>query len=122
MRRKFLITRKKKGLPVRAGAIALMLAVVAALGVAAAAAPASARPQAAQQAAAHGTPRITKQFFGNATDPSTGKSTPTYRYTLTNGAGMTVQLLSYGAITQAIDVPGTQRQGRRRGARLQDPQ
>jgi aldose 1-epimerase len=106
MRMKFLITRKKKGLPLRAGAIALIPAVVAALGVAAAAAPASARPQAAQQAAAHGTPRITKQFFGNATDPATGKSTPTYRYTLTNGAGMTVQLLSYGAITQAIDVPG----------------
>jgi aldose 1-epimerase len=107
MRRKFLSVSEKKGLPGRAGVVALTAAAVAALGVAAFAPSASARPLAAQQAAAaHGTPRVTKQFFGNATDPATGKSVPTYRYTLTSGTGVTVQLLSYGAITQAIDVPG----------------
>jgi aldose 1-epimerase len=50
---------------------------------------------------------ITKAYFGSTTEPSTGKETPTYRYTMTNARGMTVQLLSYGGITQAIDVPGS---------------
>jgi aldose 1-epimerase len=49
---------------------------------------------------------ITKQYFGSTTEPYTGKVTPTYRYTMTNANGMTIKLLTYGAITQAIDVPG----------------
>jgi aldose 1-epimerase len=102
MRSKFLTIRKKKGLTIRAGAVGLTAAVAAALGVAAAAAPSAS----ASAVGGHSAPHISKQFFGSTTDPSTGKSAPTYRYTLTNGAGMTVQLLSYGAITQAIDVPG----------------
>jgi aldose 1-epimerase len=49
---------------------------------------------------------ITKEYFGSTTEPYTGKLTPTYRYTLTNARGMQVDLLSFGAITQAIYVPG----------------
>jgi len=49
---------------------------------------------------------ISKQFFGSTVEPYTGKVTPTYRYTMTNANGMTVKLLTFGAITQAIDVPG----------------
>jgi aldose 1-epimerase len=49
---------------------------------------------------------ITKQSFGSTIEPYTGVDTPTYQYTLTNARGMKIQLLSYGAITQAIYVPG----------------
>jgi aldose 1-epimerase len=49
---------------------------------------------------------ITKQYFGSTTEPYTGQVTPTYRYTMTNANGMSIKLLTYGAITQAIDVPG----------------
>jgi aldose 1-epimerase len=48
---------------------------------------------------------ISKQFFGDTVEPYTGLETPTYRYTMTNANGMTVKLLTFGAITQAIDVP-----------------
>jgi aldose 1-epimerase len=48
---------------------------------------------------------ISKQFFGDTIEPYTGKETPTYRYTMTNANGMTVKLLTFGAITQEIDVP-----------------
>ena len=49
---------------------------------------------------------ISKEFFGSTTEPYTGKLTPTFRYTMTNARGMKIQLLSYGATTQAIYVPG----------------
>ena len=48
---------------------------------------------------------ITKQYFGSTVEPYTGR-TPTYRYTLTNARGMTVKILTFGGIVQAIDVPG----------------
>jgi aldose 1-epimerase len=83
-------------------AVAVVLGVaIAALGtVAAASAPAAATP-----ATGHG-PSITKQYFGSTVEPYTGKETPTYRYTLTNARGMSVDLLSFGGITQQINVPG----------------
>jgi aldose 1-epimerase len=99
------IWRAKKP-PVKVGAGILILAAASAVGVAAIAPAATAQPAAQAQAARVAPLAITKQFFGNTTEPYTGKVTPTYRYTLTNGRGMTVQLLSYGAITQAVDVPG----------------
>jgi aldose 1-epimerase len=84
-----------------------VLAAATALGVAAAVAPsATAQPASGQAKAGHGGGlSITKQYFGSTTEPYTGKVTPTYRYTLTNSSGMSVQLLSYGAITQAVNVP-----------------
>jgi len=51
-------------------------------------------------------PSITRAPFGQTIEPYTGKLTQTYRYTLTNCEGMQVNLLSFGAITQSIDVPG----------------
>jgi len=87
----------------RAGAIILAVAA-AALGAAAVAAPA-ATAQPAGRAGQAGL-NITSRYFGSTTEPYTGKLTPTYQFTLTNAHGMKVQLLTYGAITQAIDVPG----------------
>ena len=49
---------------------------------------------------------ISKQYFGSTVEPYTGKETPTYRYTLSNANGMRIQLLTFGGITQAINVPG----------------
>ena len=49
---------------------------------------------------------VTKQFFGTTTDPSTGKPANVFRYTLRNGRGMRVQVISYGATIQDIWVPG----------------
>jgi aldose 1-epimerase len=102
-------TWRTKKPPLRTGI--LVLAAASAVGVAAAAPSSAARAATAQTAAGqvkagHSSLSITKQFFGSTTEPYTGKVTPTYRYTLTNSKGMKVQLLSYGAITQAIDVPG----------------
>jgi aldose 1-epimerase len=65
---------------------------------------ASTRPAAARDGS--GGLSISKQFFGDTVEPYTGNETPTYRYTMTNANGMTVRLLTYGGITQEIDVPG----------------
>jgi len=88
----------------RTGVAAALVAALTALG-ALAAASASAAPAAP---AGHGGGHlsITKKFFGKTIEPYTGVNTPTYRYTLTNANGMSVDLLSYGATTQAIYVPG----------------
>ena len=50
-------------------------------------------------------PTVSRQFFGKTIEPYTGKNTAVYRYTLTNCRGMQVRILTYGAITQSIDVP-----------------
>src|SRR6185312_8620050 len=99
-------TWRTKKPPRRTGAGILVLAAASAVGVAALAPSSAARAATAQTAAGHSSLGITKQFFGSTTEPYTGKVTPTYRYTLTNSKGMKVQILSYGAITQAVDVPG----------------
>ncbi|MCL2582353.1 MAG: galactose mutarotase [Streptosporangiales bacterium] len=86
--------------------MALTAAVVAA-GAAGAAASAAASSQGATQArAAGGTLSISKSYFGSTIEPYTGKETPTYRYTLTNARGMSVDILSYGGIIQDENVPG----------------
>jgi aldose 1-epimerase len=95
---------RKRKLTIRAGAGLLALTVATALAVAAIAPAASARPASDKQPAAK--LGISKKYFGSTTEPYTGKLTRTYQYTLTNAHGMSVQLLSYGAITQAINVPG----------------
>jgi aldose 1-epimerase len=104
-------TWRTKKPPLIAGAG--ILAATTALGVAAVVAPsATAQPvsgqvNTGQAKAGNGAPlSISKQSFGSTTEPYTGQLTPTYRYTMTNGSGMSVDLLSYGAITQAVNVPG----------------
>src|SRR5437879_4255133 len=51
-------------------------------------------------------PTISKQFFGKAIEPYTGKLTPVFRYTLTNCRGMRAKIITYGATQQSITVPG----------------
>jgi len=53
----------------------------------------------------HGRLTVSKQFFGTAIEPYTGKPTSVYRYTLTNSNGMSVKILTYGGIVQEINVP-----------------
>jgi aldose 1-epimerase len=48
---------------------------------------------------AHGAPSLTKEPFGSTSEG------PVDRYTLTNGNGMRVRILTYGGILQTIDVP-----------------
>ena len=97
-------TWRKKKIAAGAG----VLAAAAALGVAAIAPSAAAQPATtAQKAGYGGALSITKQYFGSTTEPYTGKLTPTYRYTMTNANGMSVDLLSFGGITQEINVPGS---------------
>jgi aldose 1-epimerase len=87
----------------RTGVGAALVAALTALG-ALAAATASAAP-AASAGHSGGHLSISKQFFGKTIEPYTNVNTPTYRYTLTNANGVSIDLLSYGAITQAIWVP-----------------
>jgi aldose 1-epimerase len=51
-------------------------------------------------------PAVTSQPFGTAFDLYAGKQLPVFRFTLTNCKHMTAQILSYGAITQSVTVPG----------------
>jgi aldose 1-epimerase len=95
---------RHRRLHVRSGIVALAVAALTAGGILAAAnAPAASNAVNSGKAAF---PSISKQYFGSTIEPYTNKMTPTYRYTLSNGHGVKVELLSYGAITQAIYVPG----------------
>jgi aldose 1-epimerase len=102
--------KRKNWMTSRPAVGAVLVAAVAALGtVAAASAPGATAATAQARTAGHGQGgglSITRQYFGSTVEPYTGKETRTYRYTLTNARGLSVSLLSYGAITQAIDVPG----------------
>jgi aldose 1-epimerase len=94
----------KKWTTSRSSVVAVLGSAALALGtVAAASAPAATTAAGPNHGHA---PSITRQYFGSTIEPYTGKETPTYRYTLTNDKGVSVDLLSFGAITQAIDVPG----------------
>ncbi len=94
---------RSSSLVARSAVAAIIVAILTAGGaIAATSAPAAT----AQPPRWHGALSITKQYFGSTIEPYTGLNTPTYRYTLTNARGMQIELLSYGAITQAIYVPG----------------
>jgi aldose 1-epimerase len=60
---------------------------------------------AASKASPHGL-SLGKQFFGDTTEPYTGRETAVYRYTLANANGMSVDILTFGGIVQQINVPG----------------
>jgi aldose 1-epimerase len=63
-------------------------------------APATAAP------AGCGAPTVTKQFFGRAFDSYVGHSLPVDRYTLSNCHGVQIRIITYGATTQSIVIPG----------------
>ena len=48
---------------------------------------------------------VSKAFFGSAFDKYAGHNLPVFRYTLRNDRGMSVQIITYGAIVQDIWVP-----------------
>jgi len=49
---------------------------------------------------------ISRVFFGVAFDKFAGRNLPVFQYTLRNNRGMKVQIITYGATTQSIWVPG----------------
>ena len=69
---------------------------------------ATAMGQAVASPAGHkcGSPTVSRQPFGKTIEPYTGQLTQVFRYTLTNCRGMQVRILTYGAITQSVVVPG----------------
>ena len=83
----------------------LRIGAVAALAIASVGSLAAMRSAPAVRAGGSCAPTVSKQFFGKTIEPYTGKNTAVYRYTLTNCNGMQVKILTYGAITQSIDVP-----------------
>ena len=48
---------------------------------------------------------VSRQFFGTAFDKYAGHNVPVFRYTLRNNRGMSVQIITYGATVQTINVP-----------------
>src|SRR5580704_18082791 len=48
---------------------------------------------------------VSKAFFGSAFDKYAGHNLPVFRYTLRNNRGMSVQIITYGATVQDINVP-----------------
>jgi aldose 1-epimerase len=98
--------RKWRLRPATAGLVA---AVMLAGGGALAATASSAAAANTKATQTHGTGAqlsVTKELFGQTTEPYTGKETDVYRYTLTNARGMSVDILTYGGIVQEINVPG----------------
>src|SRR5579859_5755242 len=79
-----------------AGSLAATHADAASLGGAAAA---------PDGATAHGGLSLTREFFGTTVEPYTGKETPVYRYALRNARGVSVEILTYGGIIQAVNIP-----------------
>jgi aldose 1-epimerase len=86
------------------GAAALMTLAVGGAVIATKAQAAGATPAASK--AGSGGLSLSREFFGKTVEPYTGNNTAVFRYTLRNGRGMKVQILTYGATVQDIWVPG----------------
>jgi aldose 1-epimerase len=92
--------------------VAARIGTVARIGAAAVLAAGAVGALAASQASASPAtscatgPTVTRQPFGQTIEPYTGKPTQVFRYTLTNCHGMQARILTFGAITQSIVVPG----------------
>ena len=82
------------------------LAAMVALAVGGAVTATQAQAASTRPAGSGGGLSISRQFFGFAFDKYAGKNLPVYRYTLRNDRGMSVQIITYGAIVQDIWVPG----------------
>ncbi len=96
----------------RLGSPAIRFGVIAAAAVAAAGTLGMTAASATSSGHSGGcSPTVAKQYFGSTIEPYTGKNTAVFRYTLTNCRGMQVRILTYGAITQSITVPGRNGQG-----------
>src|SRR6201987_2379662 len=89
------------------GRAAIMLAAAVAIAVGGSLAATQAQAASSKAATAGGNAlSLSKQFFGSTVEPYTGKNTAVFRYTLRNGNGMKVQILTYGGTVQTIWVPG----------------
>ena len=97
--------RKMRLRPATAGLVAAIALAGGGAFAATATSAAAAGTKTTHTSAHHGQLSVTKQLFGNAVEPYTGKPTDVFRYTLTNANGMSVQILTYGGIVQTINVP-----------------
>jgi len=86
--------------------VTIGLAAMVAIAVGGSLAATQAKAVSAKPAAPGGGLSVSKQFFGSTVEPYTGKNTAVFRYTLRNSRGMKVQIITYGATTQSIWVPG----------------
>jgi aldose 1-epimerase len=93
---------KRRNLRIGVAVLALAAGGVLA-GQAAASSSSSTTTSAGTQAS--GSLAVSKALFGYTVEPYTGKNTAVYRYTLTNDRGMSVKILSYGAIINEVNVP-----------------
>jgi aldose 1-epimerase len=89
----------------RPAVIGLAALAAIAIGGSVAATQAQATTTTAAKTAGGGGLSISKQYFGSTVEPYTGKNTATYRYTLSNANGMSVDILTFGGIVQQINVP-----------------
>ena len=83
----------------RASRAALVVVAVAALDTGASAASATPAASPSHAGASHGKPTVTREAWGSTPEGQVD------RYTLTNGRGLRVRILTYGGILQTIEVP-----------------
>jgi aldose 1-epimerase len=96
--------RRLRG-PVTIGLAAMVAIAVGGSLAATQANAASTTPAAAARHANGGGLTLTREFFGQAIEPYTGKETDVFRYTLANANGMSVKIITYGGDVQEINLP-----------------